>query len=132
MEQFLVFMCPTCRHFTNAPLGQQHRRCSYCGKIIDISKAAVALFENQNLAIAAVKEFNAGKSDEFQLAVERSRERLSGLIPSKKLTAEEIASVEGEEGGLPTGKMSRLMRMLEREARDAPCEIDRLRSVSES
>ncbi len=92
----------------------------------------MALFEDQRLAIMAVKEFNAGKSDEFRLAVERSRDRLRELMPSKELKVEDIATIEEGESGLPTGKMARLMRMLEREARDTPCDLDRLRSLSES
>ncbi len=123
MKQYLVFMCPRCRHYTNAPVGQKRRVCSYCGKIIDISKAATALFDDAQAAAEAVKQFNAGKDHDFEDAVQRSRDKILRLMPSDRIAVKDIADdVQGE--SLPTGKTRRLLVLLEREARDQPCSLD--------
>ncbi len=131
MKQYYVFMCSNCRQFTNAPVGQKNRRCSYCGKIINISKAAVALFEDQNEAMTAVKQFNAKGSDEFEKAVERSRERIRALIPSETLVVDETRHEDAEPTTLPSSRMGRLMDILNKEGSSAPCNLDRLRKLCE-
>ncbi len=128
MKQFLVFMCSKCRNFTNAPVNQKHRRCSYCGTIIDITKAASALFDTPESASAAVKEFNASQGgDEFEKAVERSRERVLALLPKEHVSLEDISS--RAEASKPPGKRKRLMQMLQREAKSAPCSLDRIEEL---
>jgi hypothetical protein len=122
-------MCPKCHRFTNAPVGQKRRRCSYCGKIIDISKAAVAMFDDQHAATKATKEFNASGSDEFHKAVERSRERVQELVPTETISAEDLSD-DSEESELPAGKTKRLMTLLEREAREKSCSLDRIEELS--
>ena len=118
-------MCSKCRNFTNAPAGQKRRRCSYCGSIIDVSKAASALFDTPEMASAAVKEFNASRGgDEFDKAVERSRERILALLPKERVSAEDISSKD--ETSNPPGKRKRLMQLLHKEARSTPCSLDRL------
>jgi hypothetical protein len=121
---FLVFACPQCRHFTNAPAGQRHRRCSYCGKIIDITKAVCAVFDSPDAASAAVREFNARGDNEFQTAVERSKDRGRALMPSAVIAVEDISSKS--EAPVHAGKTKMLMEMLEREARDKPCSLDHI------
>jgi len=117
-------MCSKCRNFTNAPVGQKRRRCSYCGTIIDISKAASALFDTPEQASAAVKEFNASKGgDEFDNAVERSRDRIRSLLPKVPVCVEDISS---EETVRPPGKRKRLMKLLHKEAKDRQCSLDRI------
>lgn len=131
MKSFLVFMCPKCRNFTNAPVGQKRRRCSYCGKIINIAKAACALFDSPDAATTAVKEFNAARGgDVFEKAVERSRERVRALVPERQLRAEDIS--EGMDAPVPSGKRERLMLLLDREATDAPCTLGRIESLCEA
>ncbi|NWF96683.1 MAG: DUF1922 domain-containing protein [Candidatus Thorarchaeota archaeon] len=130
MKPFVVFMCSSCGRFTNAPLGQKHRRCSYCGKIIDIRKAATAVFDRQDDAIVAVKEFNAGKSEEFKMAVERSKAKLEALMPKERLDGSDFET-DGNETSVPAGKTARLMTLLEREAGTQPCNLDRLRELCE-
>ena len=128
MKPFLVFMCPKCRNFTNAPVGQKRRRCSYCGTIIDISKSASALFDTPETASAAVKEFNASRGgDEFERAVERSRERILALLPKQRLSAEEITS--GNDRSKPPGMRKRLMKLLHNEARTRPCSLDHIEEL---
>jgi len=117
LKQYFVFMCSKCRNFTLAPITQKSRRCSYCGSIIDIKKAAKALFETPETATKAVKEFNARGSDEFEKAVERSKERVKSLLPKERIEAESLDS-RGQD--LPSGKTQRLMLLLEREAKDKP------------
>ncbi|MCF2137501.1 MAG: hypothetical protein K9W43_09750 [Candidatus Thorarchaeota archaeon] len=125
MKQYLVFMCPRCRHYTNAPVGQKRRVCSYCGKIIDISKAATALFDDSHAAAEAVKQFNAGKDHDFEEVVRESREKILRLLPPSRLKVGDVADdVKGET--LPTGKTRRLMMLLERLALDQPCTIGEL------
>lgn len=124
LTSFLVFACPQCKNFTNAPAGQRHRRCSYCGEIIDITKASCAVFDDPDAASAAVREFNAKRDNEFHLAVEKSKERLRVLMPNQTLTADEISS-ESEEAP-PPGKRKRLLELLEREAKEKPCSLDRI------
>lgn len=121
-------MCPNCRNFTNAPAGQKSRRCSYCGKIINITKAACAVFDSSEKAIVAVKEFNASRGgEEFNEAVERSRKRITELVPNNKLTAENLTSVIGT---VPSGgKMKRLMGLLEKEASAKPCTLGRFEEL---
>ncbi|MFW9846619.1 MAG: hypothetical protein ACFFD6_07720, partial [Candidatus Thorarchaeota archaeon] len=127
-KPFLVFMCPKCRNFTNAPVGQKHRRCSYCGTIIDITKAASALFDSPEKASAAVKEFNASRGgEEFHEAVERSKDRVRALLPSKQVRKKDIFAKE--EGELPSRKSQRLMKLLEKEAKTNPCSLDRIADV---
>ena len=129
MKPFLVFKCPKCDNFTNAPAGQKRRRCSYCGTIINITKAACALFETPELASNAVKEFNAARGgDEFQKSVERSRERVLALMPKDTLRASDIS--DGESEPSPPGKRKRLMALLEKEARNSPCSLDRIEELS--
>ncbi len=129
MKQFLVFMCSKCRGFTNAPAGQKRRRCSYCGSIIDITKANLALFDSPEQASAAVKAFNASKGgDEFEEAVERSRERIKALLPSKPVNADELTSKDKTPP--PEGKRRRLMTILEKEARDRSCSLDLLEELT--
>jgi len=121
-------MCSKCRNFTNAPVSQKHRRCSYCGTIIDITKAASALFDTPESASAAVKEFNASRGgDEFEKAVERSRERVLAMLPKERVSLEDIYS-KGE-ASRPPGKRKRLMQLLEREAKSAPCSLDRIEEL---
>jgi hypothetical protein len=127
LTSYLVFACPQCKNFTNAPAGQKHRRCSYCGKIIDITKASCAVFDDPDATSAAVREFNAKRDNEFHLAVEKSKEKLRALLPNEKLTAEEISS-ESEETPTP-GKRKRLLELLEREAKEKPCSLDRIAGI---
>lgn len=127
-KSFLVFMCPKCRNFTNAPTGQSRRRCSYCGTIIDVTKAASALFDSPEKAAAAVKEFNASRGGkEFHEAVERSKDRVRALLPSKQFRRRDV--VARDESDLPSGKSQRLMKLLEKEARLSPCSLDRIADV---
>jgi hypothetical protein len=121
-------MCPKCRNFTNAPVGQKRRRCSYCGKIIDITKAASAVFDTPEMAVVAVKEFNASRGgDAFERAVEKSREKLLSLMPPNQLKSQDVES--STETTLPSGKSKRLMRLLEKEAKDEACALDRIESL---
>ncbi|MFW9794844.1 MAG: hypothetical protein ACFFEE_11105 [Candidatus Thorarchaeota archaeon] len=129
MKPFLVFKCPRCQNFTNAPAGQKRRRCSYCGKIIDISKAARAIFDTPELASAAVKEFNAARGgEEFHKSVERSRERVLELMPKETVRASDIS--DGEATPKQPGKRKRLMELLVKEAKKAPCSLDRIEELS--
>ena len=129
MKRFVVFMCSKCKGFTNAPFGQKRRRCSYCGSIIDITKANIALFDSPDQASEAVKEFNASKGgDEFTDAVERSRERIKELMPSEHVSAEDITSID--DAPAPEGKRRRLMTILEKEARGKSCSLDRLEELT--
>lgn len=129
MKQFVVFMCSKCRGFTNAPTGQKRRRCSYCGSIIDITKANLALFDSPEQASTAVKEFNASKGgSEFKEAVERSRERVKALMPSEHVSADDITS-KGDEPA-PEGKRRRLLAIIEKEARGKSCTLDRLEELT--
>ena len=128
MKPFLVFKCPKCNNFTNAPAGQKRRRCSYCGTIIDITKAECAIFDAPELATAAVKEFNATRGgDEFQKSVERSRERVLAHMPKDPVKASDIS--DGELVQNPPGKRKRLMTLLEKEAKKSPCSLDRIEEL---
>jgi hypothetical protein len=129
VKQFYVFMCSKCKGFTNAPAGQKRRRCSYCGSIIDITKANLALFDSPDQASTAVREFNASKGgSEFKDAVERSRERVKALMPSERVSADDITS-KGEEPA-PEGKRRRLIAILEKEASGKSCSLDRLEELT--
>lgn len=128
LKPFLVFKCPKCSNFTNAPAGQKRRRCSYCGTIIDISKAACAIFDTPEMASTAVKEFNAARGgDEFQKSVERSRERALALMPKDPVKASDISDRESTIS--PPGKRKRFMALLEKEAKKAPCSLDRIEEM---
>ncbi len=121
-------MCPKCRNFTNAPINQKRRRCSYCGTIIDITRANRALFDGPEQALVAVKEFNAARGgDEFQKAVERSRERYKSLLPETLVDADKIAT-DDEQSPL-LGKQARLMTILQEEAREKSCTLDHLEDL---
>ena len=125
MRPYLVFMCPRCRHFTTAPLGQKRRMCSYCGKIIDISKASTALFDSPEAAAQAVRLYNAGESSEFQEAVERTRDRIRHLLPPEGAQRDEIPP-SGADDTLPSGKTQRLLLMLQDLAQEQPCGLDKI------
>jgi len=128
LKPFLVFMCSKCHNFTNAPAGQKRRRCSYCGTIIDVSKAASALFDTPEMASAAVKEFNASRGgDEFDNAVERSRSRILALLPKEHVSIKDISSKDEE--SRPVGKRTRLMELLHKEAKKTPCSLDRIEEI---
>lgn len=122
-------MCPKCKGFTNSPFGQKRRRCSYCGSIIDITKANLALFDSPEQASAAVKLFNASKGgDDFKDAVERSRERVKSFVPSERVSADDITNNDDEPA--PEGKRRRLMTILEKEAHGQSCTLDRLEELT--
>ena len=122
-------MCTKCRGFTNAPVGQKRRRCSYCGSIIDITRANLAIFDSAEQAAVAVKEFNASKGgDEFKEAVEKSRERVRALIPLEHINAHDIT--DDSEQSPPQGKRRTLLAILEREAKKKPCSLDRLEEMT--
>jgi len=122
-------MCSKCRGFTNAPAGQKHRRCSYCGSIIDITKANLALFDSPEQASAAVKEFNASKGgDEFKAAVEKSRERIKALLPKESVKRADITS-KGDQP-IPEGKRRRLLTILNKAAKESPCTLDELETLT--
>ena len=112
LKQYFVFMCAKCKNFTLAPVSQKSRRCSYCGSIINIKKASKALFDTPEIATKAVKEYNARGSDEFEKAVEKSKERIRSLIPKDRIETKSL----GTESDLPSGKTKRLMTLLEVEA----------------
>jgi hypothetical protein len=125
LNQFLVFRCPKCKNFTTAPAGQKKRRCSYCGHIINISKAACALFDTPEKATTAVKKFNASRGgDSFRKAVEASKERVGHFLPPERLSVKDVIDKSEEE--LPSGKSRRLLELLEREASDSACSLDRI------
>lgn len=124
-------MCAKCRNFTSSPVGQKRRRCSYCGSIIDITKANCALFDGAQQAMDAVKEFNAARGgDEFQQAVERSKERYRSLLPKTPVDIDKMTT-DDEQLVLP-GKRARLIALLEEEAREKPCTLDRLEELSDA
>ncbi|MFX0046142.1 MAG: hypothetical protein ACFE8Z_09860 [Candidatus Hermodarchaeota archaeon] len=128
-KPFLVFMCPKCKNFTTAPVTQKRRRCSYCGHIIDISKTSQAMFESGEVAAAAVREFNASRGgDKFQRAVERSKEKLRELLPSEVIDSQGL--METGESPSSAGKIGRLMRLLETEAKENSCTLDRLAELA--
>lgn len=129
MKSYFVFACPKCTNFTLAPVGQKRRRCSYCGKIINIRKAAKTVFNGHDRASAAVKEYNAGGDDEFRAAVEKSKERVKALMPAEKLTVDDLEA--DEEPPPTTGKRRRLLNMLEKEAKGKPCPLERIESLCE-
>jgi hypothetical protein len=121
-------MCSKCRNFTNAPVGQKRRRCSYCGHIIDIGKAASAIFDTPDQTSTAVKEFNASRGgDEFQKAVERSKDRVRELMPAKRIEAEDLKAKRGVD--VPAGKSKRLMNLLEKYAKNTSCSLDKIEEV---
>ena len=121
-------MCPRCHHFTTAPVGQKRRRCSYCGTIINIAKAACALFDTPDEASTAVKIFNASKGgDDFETAVDKSKERIRALVPLKKIKIEDLETTS--EGYLRSGKRKQLMHLLEKEAQEKACSLDRIESL---
>lgn len=87
-----------------------------------------ALFDSPELAQAAVREFNAARGgNEFQKSVERSRERVLALMPNDPVRASDIS--DGDTAPKPTGKMDRLMKLLEREAKKTPCPLDRIEEL---
>ena len=127
MKPFLVFMCSKCRNFTLAPSSQKRRKCSYCGKIINIGKAACAIFDGHDAASNAVKAFNAAKGgDEFEKAVERSRDKLHALMPSEPIRIDDVT--EHGEVSQTSGKGERLMILLEKEANE-PCSLGKLEEL---
>jgi hypothetical protein len=89
----------------------------------------LALFDSPEQASAAVKEFNAAKGGtEFKDAVERSRERVKALMPSERVSAEDITSKDDEPA--PEGKRRRLLSILDKEARGKSCSLDRLEELT--
>ncbi len=130
VRAFLVFACPKCRNFTNAPVGQKRRRCSYCGHIIDIRRAQCAFFDTPEAAQRAVKEFNAARGgDEFQRAVERSRERIRSLVPRERISSETL--VDTDQPTPQTGKRKTLLTLLETATAKGPCSLDEFADLCE-
>ena len=127
LKRYFVFMCSKCKNFTLAPVGQKSRRCSYCGSIIDVRKAAKALVDSPEAATKAVKEYNARGSEEFEKAVEKSKERIRSLIPKERI---ETLSLETDTD-LPSGKTNRLMRLLEVEAKDIAISLGDIEDLCE-
>jgi len=131
MNKYFVFMCSKCRNFTNAPATQKRRRCSYCGSIIDITKAARALVDDHHAAAIDVRTYNAARGgDEFEKAVEISKERIRKLLPPTKISAQEIASKDTED--IPTGMRSRLLSLLDKHAKNEPLNLTKLEELCDS
>ncbi len=83
------------------------------------------MFDSPEMATAAVKEFNASRGgDEFERAVEMSRDKVRALLPSETILAEDV--VEKSRASPPAGKSKRLIRLLEENATDRECSLDRL------
>jgi hypothetical protein len=120
-------MCSNCRNFTLAPLGQKRRRCSYCGKIINIGKAACAVFDGHDAASNAVKQFNAARGgDEFEKAVKRSQDKLRALMPSEPVRLADIS--KGDEISQVSGKGAKLMVLLQKAASKS-CSLGKLEEL---
>ncbi len=132
MRRFLVFRCSKCQNFTNAPVGQKRRRCSYCGKIINITKAVAALFDSPEEAAIAVKAFNASRGgDEFEKAVEISRERIRKLLPPEEIRRDSLTQGE-DESPQAEGKRKRLMSLLKSRASERSCPLDQFEGHCEA
>lgn len=86
------------------------------------------MFDTPEKASAAVKEFNASRGgDAFQRAVEVSKVRIKSLLPPEKLSVRDVVGEFDED--LPSGKSQRLLKLLEEEANENACSLDRIASV---
>jgi hypothetical protein len=86
------------------------------------------LFDTPEQASAAVKEFNASRGgDAFHKVVEASKERVKALLPLKKLSAKDVVDKSGYD--LPSGKIQRLLKLLEKEASEEDCSLDRIAEI---
>jgi hypothetical protein len=86
------------------------------------------LFDSPEKASLAVKEYNASRGgDAFRKVVEASRERVKALLPSEKLTVKDV--VGKSDGDLPSGKTQRLLKLLEKEASERDCSLDRIAEI---
>ena len=80
------------------------------------------------MASEAVKQFNASRGgDEFDKAVEKSRERIAALLPKERVSVEDISGQEEEPR--PPGKRKRLMELLHKEAKTKSCSLDRIEEL---
>lgn len=83
------------------------------------------MYDTPEKASAAVKEFNASRGgDEFHKAVEVSKERIKAFLPPEKLSAKDLVGKSDDE--LPSGKLQRLLSLLEKEAKENACSLDRI------
>ncbi|MHA1925755.1 MAG: hypothetical protein ACW974_07550 [Candidatus Thorarchaeota archaeon] len=86
------------------------------------------MFDTPEQASAAVKEFNASRGgDAFHKVVEASKERVKALLPLKKLSAKDVVDKSGYD--LPSGKIQRLLKLLEKEASEEDCSLDRIAEI---
>jgi hypothetical protein len=75
-----------------------------------------------------VKLFNATQGgEEFQTAVEKSRERVLSLVPDTRMSPKDLS--DEDSAPVPSGKGRRLMMMLEKEASKKPCSLGRLEEL---
>jgi DNA replicative helicase MCM subunit Mcm2 (Cdc46/Mcm family) len=86
------------------------------------------LFDSPEKASAAVKEYNASRGgDAFHKSVEASKERVKVLLPSEKLSVKDVVGKSDDD--MPSGKTQRLLKLLEKEASESECSLDRIAEI---
>jgi len=86
------------------------------------------LFDTPDAASTAVKMFNASKGgDDFEKAVDKSKERIRTLMPVTRIGTDEL--IISSDGPSRSGKRKRLMQLLEKEAQENACSLDRIESL---
>ncbi len=86
------------------------------------------MFDTPEQASDAVKEYNASRGgDAFHKVVEASKDRVKALLPSEKLSTKDV--VDKSEDDLPSGKTQRLLKLLEKEASESDCSLDRIAEI---
>jgi hypothetical protein len=94
--------------------------------MINIQKAACAVFNGHDAASNAVRQFNAARGgDEFKKAVERTQDKLQALMPSERIRIEVSQS---DEISQVSGKGARLMLLLQKET-SKPCSLGKLEEL---
>lgn len=120
---FYIIRCPQCGRYTFAPIYQKSRLCVYCQRIFKVNPLHAVYTEDAETARARVKFFQTGKHHkDFMMAIERSREKITKLLPSEKVDVEQLQEPKGDR---QTSSQRRrvLEKLLYHHARDNPVDL---------
>lgn len=90
-EGYYIIRCPKCGRYTYAPIRQKTRLCVYCQRIFKVNPLNAQYVKQAEIARTRVKVYQTGKHhEEFQVAVEQSRDKVKSLLPSKEISAKSL------------------------------------------
>ncbi|MHA1712456.1 MAG: DUF1922 domain-containing protein [Candidatus Ranarchaeia archaeon] len=128
MPEFLVFRCPRCGHYLNAPSSQKTRLCSYCRRVVKVDRERAQLVKNARDAGELVRRYNAGNEiEKFQVAAHTFRGKQNGNTRTAILNRNNDKTALDE---ATTGSQRLLLHILHEHASKQAIDFEKMRSLS--